>query len=311
MRSKKFISYFVLTSVMALGAVSADSYVAGAANDVYPSSDADGDGSKESNKDSKKRRDSAFYLLAGIGCSCSDNDLDADVRSKHSSNDPFPGYNMDDFDKEYAPLVAGKGYGTAMATAGADGEIDEVNIVGDSPHVGKSKSNPSGTVGGGYGVRFRNGFSLAGEVTVDLGKSHEVTLENSNEEFTMKSSGIIPSVAIKLGCRVSEWRDTELYVKIGGAFVSTNVQSPVLDDKVKMSEVVPLVGAGIDVALNDSLSLRLECDYRFEGKKNGLVELSDVKINDPENGDIVFSRSVDLKQKTKGWTARAMASLSI
>ncbi|GHU17209.1 hypothetical protein FACS189472_03760 [Alphaproteobacteria bacterium] len=310
MRSKKFISYFILTSVMALGVVSADSYVAGAANDVYPSSDADGDGSKESNKDGKKRRDSAFYLLFGFGGSFSDNDLDAGVEHKYSSNDPFSGYSMDDFDKEYKPFVAEKGYGVASATAGADGVIDKVTILGDSPHAGKSKSNLSGTVGGGYIVRLRNGFSLAGEVSTDLGKSNEVSLENGNEEFTMKTSGITPSAALKLGYRVSEWRETELYVKIGGALVSTNVRSPALDDKVKMSKFVPLVGAGIDVALNDSLSLRLECDYRFEGKKNSLVELSDVEIANADSAHN-FSRTVDLQQKTKGCTVRVMASWCI
>ncbi|GHT92382.1 hypothetical protein FACS1894122_06150 [Alphaproteobacteria bacterium] len=305
MRSERFASCFVLTLMIASGVVFADQRVPDAPGDVYSYSDA-GNGSKESAKDdAAPSRASGFYVLLGVCGSFSDNDLNADV--KHKSKGLLPGYSYDDFLADYVPAV--KERGVATATHNPDDSVSDVVIDGGSSHTGGNKGRFGGTVGVGYLFVCRNGFVVGVETQVDFVKSHEISLKNGGVDFSMKSSGVNPGAYLNLGYRFAALRNSIVYVKVGGVYVSSHVKYSGSDSKIKNSGLVPSAGLGIDVPITGSLSARLEANYRFESKKNSQLALSDTMITDPMNEEgISFSGEGHLQQKSKGYDVRLMVS---
>ncbi|GHU12271.1 hypothetical protein FACS189449_05630 [Alphaproteobacteria bacterium] len=316
MRSKRFASYFVLASMVAFGVVSADSYVAGAANDVYVS-DASKEPDREPDKDSKKRRGGVVYFLVGIGGSFSDNDLKADVKHTSASDAALQGYQSDapdgdgTFSSGYKPWLASKGYGDAKITDSDGADVNKFEIIGSTPHVGNNKGDIVAVLGVGYVVFLQNNYYIGVEGMFDIGKSPESHLKNGNVDLTMKTSGMIPSATVRVGY-CTDWHGVSFYIKAGCALVSSKVECVGSSDKLKMSKVVPVLAVGMDFPVSNSLAARLEFEHRFEGKKDGHMDLSDTVIKgDPEGEDANCSRSISLQQKTKSYAVRFVFSLSV
>ncbi|MDR3179414.1 MAG: porin family protein [Holosporaceae bacterium] len=316
MRSKCFASCFVLASMVTLGMAAADEYTGEStpvSEEYLPTNNV---ASVSPNLECKKRRSQGFYLLAGVGGLFTENNAKSNVKYSYEAEDDEEG--LLDFEESLVPLLKEDGFvdiDVSNADAG-DNEDDEEVLAFDMYRrlrlSNEHKTHLSGVVGVGYGRLFDNGFYAAIETLLDFGSTSKITKTLGEDlKCTLSNSGLIPSAAIRLGYKVSDWHDLLLYVKGGGAYISGSAQFSGSNEKIKVSKLVPIVAAGVDLAVNSSVSVRLEGEYRFESKKSGSIVCSDMSYDDDDDAGFVLSRVADHKQKTKSYAVRLIVSWCI
>ncbi|MDR2681492.1 MAG: hypothetical protein LBB29_00365 [Holosporaceae bacterium] len=311
MRSKGFASCFILAAIMASGAAFADSYTGESTpigEEYTRPSDDTGNLESESNQGCRKRRSSGPYILAGLGGSSVQSDMKADVKYVLKSDEALDYYGDAEFSDEFIPWASKKGFSEIRVTRiNDDGEIFDFEMYRRLQPLSEHNNHVSGVLGFGYCFGFNNGFSCGFEGLLDFGSSNRVSKKIDDLEYTTSSSGLIPSVSIILGYNVSTKRDVIFYLKGGGAFITTNAQVFGINGKVKMSKLTPIIAVGVNFAVNDSLSIRLEGEHRFEAKKNSSITCSEANI-ETEQADISCARTIELQQRVKSYAIRLMAS---
>jgi opacity protein-like surface antigen len=263
------------------------------------------------NLECTKRRSRCFYLFAGVGGLFTENNVKSNVKYSYETEEDED--SLADFEDSWLPSLEEDGFSDINVTdSDEDDGVSAFDMYRRLRPSGEHKKHISGVVGVGYGRLFDNGCYTAVEALLDIGSTSKITKTIGEDmECTVRSSGLIPSAAIRLGYKISDWHDVLFYIKGGGAYISGNTQFSGSQEKVKMSKLVPLVAVGVDFAVNSSVSIRLEGEHRFEGKKSGNIVCSDMSYASDDEAELILSRIADHEQKTKSYAVRLLVSWCI
>ena len=190
---------------------------------------------------------------------------------------------------------------------------DNLGTVGGADFVDmhdyKLYDKRTGRVGGSVALGYNQfaGPVFTGlEATVDIcgDKTREVKDEgtdNDGYEWTkVKTHGVVPTIAAKVGGYIPSI-DTLAYLRLGVAFPRTEVSNTFYPNAVKNKKAAFVLGAAVQKRVFDSLSLRLEGDYRFRTKKSASQRFVTL------DGTVVDGTSANIENKSSGYVVRVMA----
>ncbi len=212
---------------------------------------------------------------------------------------------------------AGISYQHTSADVLLDDNFGELNGYADSItdssgyNMGEGRVGKiGGTVLAGYGDFLFDNFYVGGELTLDISgnkNSKKDSNPNGDEDYratNVKTRGIIPTLALRLGGYVSEI-DSLIYARVGCTAMHNKFESEFFKDQdVTNKKITPILGLGIEKNIFDSFSLRLEYDYRFSSDKTK----SGLKGYD-ENGRVApDDYTNDVKNKVKGYVVRVVGT---
>ncbi len=160
-----------------------------------------------------------------------------------------------------------------------------------------------GVVSVGYGDFLFDDFYIGGELTLDIAGNKTSNINNVvNGEMTylsvkLKTRGIVPTLALRLGGYISEI-DSLIYARVGCTAMHNKFEGDFFKDQdVTNKKITPVLGLGIEKNIFDNFNLKLEYDYRFSSDKK-----SDLK------SEISQDYLGHVKNKVKGYVVRVVGT---
>lgn len=130
-----------------------------------------------------------------------------------------------------------------------------------------------GTVALGAGKVFKDVFYVGLEGMMDFTKSKKHDMHRQNGDlygFSLKNSGIVSSIGLRAGYVVNSI-NTLVYGKVAASHASCKVvENANGNKKESSSKFAPALALGVEKAFCKKFTARLEGEYRFESKKDGL-----------------------------------------
>lgn len=185
------------------------------------------------------------------------------------------------FDTFYFGLGIG---GSFVKYDGANDAMKQVNV-----KLNEKCNRFIGSAVIGAGKTFKQRFYAGAEILMDFTKAKTKTVEKqiagANVKVEGKFQGITPQFAVRLGYVNPCW-NTLFYGKMGVAYNKGYGTVAGIDQKFDEKKAGFVLGLGVEKMFCKKFSARLEGDYNFGNKKNG------VKFN-------------------KGFTVRALVAYNI
>ncbi|MBQ7673384.1 MAG: hypothetical protein IJT36_02510 [Alphaproteobacteria bacterium] len=155
----------------------------------------------------------------------------------------------------------------------------------------------------GYGNIFIGDYYIGAEICFDIAGSKSRT--NYNYPYwntTLKTRGIIPTIALKLGKFIPAI-DCLAYMRFGFTSFNNKFENDVfVGQGFGSQKITPVIGLGVEQMIYDNCSLKIEGDYRFpaNSKKSDLMGYSRA------GNAFGAPYSASINNKVRGYAVRVM-----